>query len=341
MLYSHTKMTRPRLLISSPRALFDSFFPARLRRRLKAFRWKRVDHHDITPTLKSELRKAEALITTWDSPRFSQDLPDLAPRLKVIAHCGGEVKSRFARPLFERLTITNAADPMSRPTAELGAALLLYAARNIDFYRDQLTRRSNRIYEAVHLHGSSESLIGQTVSMIGFGRIGRALVALMSGFDIKWLVYDPYAARSLSKKYPVRFLSLKELLPRARFLVLTAALTEQTRGLLGKKQLASLPDGSTVINIARGGLIDLKALQREVRRGRLRCSLDVTDPLEPLPVDNPLRTMRGSIVTPHIAGSGSQVREEIGQVVLHDLERFFRGERVHNRVTTAMLDRMT
>ena len=52
----------------------------------------------------------------------------------------------------------------------------------------------------IHLHGSSESLIGQTVAMIGFGRIGRALVDLLRGFDLKWLVYDPYAPRSLSRQ---------------------------------------------------------------------------------------------------------------------------------------------
>jgi len=130
-------------------------------------------------------------------------------------------------------------------------------------------------------------------------------------------------------------------LPQARLLVLTAALTEQTRGLLSRQNLARLPDGACVINIARGGLINLDVLRTEVERGRLRCALDVTDPQEPLPVGDPLRTMPGAIVTPHIAGSGRQVREGIAHVVLDDLERFFSGKKVENRVTTSMLDRMT
>jgi phosphoglycerate dehydrogenase-like enzyme len=118
-------------------------------------------------------------------------------------------------------------------------------------------------------------------------------------------------------------------------------LTEQTRGLLDRQNLAHLPDGACVINIARGGLIDLDTLGKEVQRGRLRCALDVTDPQEPLPAGHPLRTMQGAIVTPHIAGSGRQVREGIARVVLDDLERFFTGKNVENRVTTSMLDRMT
>jgi phosphoglycerate dehydrogenase-like enzyme len=335
-------MARPSLLISSGEELFASFFSRQEQQRLsRLFRWERQGTGKFTADFRRHLRTAQALVTTWDSPHFGDDLPLLAPQLCMIAHCGGEVKSRFSRSLFKHLTITNAPAPMARATAELGAALLLYCARNVDFYRSELRKPSNRIYGQVHLHGSSESLIGQTVAMIGFGRIGRALVELLRGFDIRWLVHDPYAPRSLSRQYPVRFVGLQKLLAEAHLLVLTAALTEQSRGLLGPQNLARLPDGAWVINIARGGLINLDALRKEVLRGRLRCALDVTDPLEPLPATDPLRTMPGAIVTPHIAGSGRRVREGIARVVLDDLERFFSGKKVKNRVKPSMLDRMT
>lgn len=335
-------MPRPSLLISAGEELFASFFSRQEQRQLnRLFRWDRQETGKFTADFRKYLSEAQALITTWDSPHFGDDLLLQAPQLRMIAHCGGEVKSRFSRSLFQRLTITNAAAPMARATAEMGATLLLYCARKVDFYRSELRKSSNKIYDEVHLHGSSEALIGQTVAMIGFGRIGRALVELLRGFDIKWLVHDPYAPRSLSRQYPVQFVSLQKLLPQAHLLVLTAALTEQTRGLLGRQNLSHLPDGACVINIARGGLIDLDALRAEVQRGRLRCALDVTDPQEPLPPGDPLRAMHGAIVTPHIAGSGRRVREGIAHVILDDLERFFSGKKVENRVTTSMLDRMT
>jgi phosphoglycerate dehydrogenase-like enzyme len=291
--------------------------------------------------LKKELAKAEALVTTWDSPRFSDELLDLAPRLRVIAHCGGEVKSRFSPTLFEQLTITNAADPMARAAAEMGAAFLLYGARNIDYYRNALRARSNRIYQDLHLHGNQEALAGREVAMIGFGRIGRAMVDLLRGFDLKWMVYDPYVSKAATKDPVVRFVDLKSLLPRAELLVLTAALTDETRGLLDRKRLAQLPDGALVVNIARGGIVDLDALTREVKRGRLRCAVDVTDPLEPLPIGHPIRDLPGAMVTPHIAASNRLVREQIAEVVMNDLENFFAGRGVNNRVTTEMLARMT
>lgn len=334
-------MSRPNLIVCAGQELFDSFFPSIQKKRLtRLFGWN-LDGARNPAALKNKLGKIDALITTWDSPKFSEDLLELAPQLRVIAHCGGEVKSRFTPELFEKLTITNAADPMARATAEMGAALLLYSARNIDHYREALRARSNRVYEDLHLHGNHEAVLGREIAMIGFGRIGRALIDLLRGFDLKWVVYDPYAPRSVAKGYPVRFVSLPTLLSRAGLLVLTAALTDETRGLLNRERLAHLPDGAAIINIARGGLIDLAALTKEVRKKRLRCALDVTDPQEPLPVGHPIRTLPGAIVTPHIAASNLRVRQQIADVVMDDLESFFAGRGVKNRVTTAMLARMT
>src|SRR5262249_39497982 len=295
-------MPRPRLIVCAGPDLFASFFTAAHRKRLsRSFDWQR-DGATQAAGVKN-LPQAQALITTWDSPQFSEDLSRLAPNLRIISHCGGEVKRRFARTLFRDLTITTAPVPMARATAEMGATLLLYCARNVDFYREQLRSRSNRIYPELHLHGSNESVIGREVAMIGFGRIGRALVDLLRGFDLRWLIYDPYVPKSLARKYPVRMVGWHALLPRAHLLVLTAALTDETRGLLNRSRLARLPDNAVVINIARGGLIDLDALTREVQRKRLRCALDVTDPLEPLPVSHPLRKLPGAILTPHVAAA--------------------------------------
>jgi phosphoglycerate dehydrogenase-like enzyme len=332
---------RPRLLVSAGRELFGSFFSSAEEKQLgRLFEWERDSSRTLSVTFKRKLEHADALVTTWDSPHFAEELPSIAPKLRIIAHCGGEVKSRFAAELFDAITITNAAGPMASATAELGAAFLLYCARNVDHYRDGI-RRSNRIYSEVHLGGTEEFIVGREVAMIGFGRVGRALVNLTRGFDLRWTVYDPFASRNLTKDDPVIFSALKPLLQKAEILVLTAALTDQTRGLLNAEALALLPDGAVIINIARGGIVDLKALTAEVRGKRLRCALDVTDPTEPLPLKHPLRKMPGAIITPHIAGGGLHYRTQIAKTVIDDLESFFHGRPVENRVTAAMLELMT
>jgi phosphoglycerate dehydrogenase-like enzyme len=111
--------------------------------------------------------------------------------------------------------------------------------------------------------------------------------------------------------------------------------------MLNAKALELLPDGAVIMNIARGGMVDLKALTAEVRRKRLRCALDVTDPTEPLPLRHPLRKMPGAIITPHIAGGGLHVRRQIAKNIVEDLENFFHGRPVQNRVTRKMLELMT
>jgi phosphoglycerate dehydrogenase-like enzyme len=333
---------RPRLLVSAGRTLFASFFSREQQERMsRKFDWVRTGARSCNTPFLRQLANVDCLITTWDSPFLDERTLVNAPRLRIIAHCGGEVKSRFAASLFDKLTITNAADPMGQATAEMGAAFLLYCARDVDRYREALRKPDNRAYSDAHLRGTDEYIVNRKVAMIGFGRVGRALVRLTRGFDLRWTIYDPFAPRSLASEYGVVFSELQTLLRGADLLVLTAALTERTRGLLDRSRLAMLPDGAVVINIARGGLIDLAALTREVRRKRLRCALDVTDPDEPLPLRYPLRNLPGAIVTPHIAGSGRRVRSEMASTVLDDLENFFQKKAVKNRVTRAMLQRMT
>ncbi len=336
-------MPKPTVAILAGRELFSSFFDERRQRRLsRVAHWKLVPSATFTSETPSFLQDAQALITTWDSPYLPAESVKRMPSLKIIAHCGGEVKKRYERSLFSSLTIVNTAQPMARPTAELGATFLLYAARNVDYYRAALRKRSNRIYGEAHIGGGvAESMLSREVGMIGFGRVARALVEMMRGFDVRWRVYDPYASRALAAKLPVTFDSLNGVLGRSSLLMVAASLTEKTRGILSGERLSKLPDGAVVINIARGGLIELAALTREVASGRLRCAVDVTDPEEPLPLGHPLRTLPGSITTPHVGGGGRKTRGEMADVAIDELERFFTGAPVKHRVTTKMLSRMT
>jgi D-3-phosphoglycerate dehydrogenase / 2-oxoglutarate reductase len=259
-----------------------------------------------------------------------------------VAHCGGEVKGKFARPLFERLVVANAPSPMAPYVAELAVTFLLRDVRRIEEYREALRGPSNRIYEALHLHGGGrESLRDRTVGLVGFGHIGRAIAERLRLFGPRVLVYDPYVPRRLAGVYGATFAPLERLLGASEFLVLAAGLTDATRGMIDRRALSLLRAGALVVNVARGGLLDLEALTREVRRGRLRCALDVTDPQEPLPPRHPLRRLSGATVTPHVGAAALAVRHAMADIVLETLERFFAGRRLANRVTPAMLDRMT
>jgi phosphoglycerate dehydrogenase-like enzyme len=333
---------QPRLLVLAPETLFGSFFDAALQRRMsRRFGWRRVPGRRISAAMRLALREADALITTWDSPAFGDELLRLAPRLRVIGHCGGEVKSRFAKPLFERLTIVNAPGPMAGFVAELAVTFLLHAARNLDGHREALRRRSNAVYGRIHREGAGdETILGRPVGLLGFGRIGRSIAELLRPFGVRLRVHDPFVAPERIRRYGAQACGFEAVLA-TRFLIVAAALTPATRQVLDRRALARMPDGATLVNVARGGLVDLAALTREVAKGRLRCAIDVTDPAEPLPLRHPLRRLRGALVTPHVGAAQSEVRRQMAASVVEDLERVLRGARARNRVSPAMLERMT
>jgi len=322
-------VTRPNVLVLASDVLFQHFFTETSLKKLgEVTSWTRSALREDSSQLRSEIANADVLMTTWHSPFITADM--LGSRVKLIAHCGGEVKSRVSEDVFETVTITNAADPMARGVAEMALALMLTLIRRIPDYAAEMRNGVPRTNEYV---SEGEALFGRRVGIVGFGRIGRAFARLLTPLGVEILVSDPYATHDS--------VQLDELVSSCSVVVLCAALTPETRGMFDKRRLALLGDGSYLINVARGGLIDIDALLDELRTGRITAALDVTDPLEPLPSDHELRKLPNVILTPHIAAGGIEMRREIAATAVEEVIRFAKGEPPLNRVTKEMLATMT
>jgi len=320
-------------------ALFQHFFSEESLAKLgEVTSWTRSALRDDSPQLRSEIANADVLMTTWHSPFLTREMLGQQPRVKLIAHCGGEVKSRVAEEIFEFVTITNAADPMARGVAEMAVGLTLTLVRRIPAYAAEMRNGVIRTNEQV---SEGETLFGRRVGIVGFGRIGRALAELLKPFRVDVLVSDPYAQREAVTACGGTVVDLDELVRSCSVVVLCAALTPETRGMFDRRRLSLLRDGSHLINVARGGLIDLEALLEELRKKRITAALDVTDPLEPLPADHELRKLPNVTLTPHIAAGGIEMRREIGAIAVEEVIRFANGLPPLNRVTTEMLATMT
>jgi phosphoglycerate dehydrogenase-like enzyme len=124
---------------------------------------------------------------------------------------------------------------------------------------------------------------------------------------------------------------LPRLLPAADVVVLTTPLTDRTRGLAGPGFLAAMKDGALLVNVARGPVVDTKALLVETESGRLTAALDVTDP-EPLPPGHPLWHAPGVLISPHVGGSTSAFLPRAKRLVRSQLVRFAQGEELANVV---------
>jgi phosphoglycerate dehydrogenase-like enzyme len=327
------------VLVLASDALFPHFFSAESQRQLdEVADWSRSSLREDSARLREQIANADVLMTTWHSPFLSADMLGAKPRVKLIAHCGGEVKARFAEEIFDYVTVTNAADPMARGVAEMALALVLTLVRRIPDYAAEMQNGVVRTNDEV---GEGESLSGRRVGLVGFGRIGREFAKLIRPFAVELLVSDPYAEAHSVNEQGGSLVDVDHLVRACSVIVLAAALTPETRNLFDKRRLSAIADGSFLINIARGGLIDTDALLDELRSGRITAALDVTDPLEPLPVDHELRKLRNVILTPHIAAGGIEMRREIGALAVAEVVRFAKGESPRNRVTREMLARMT
>ena len=300
--------------------------------------WTRSALREDSPELRSEIADADVLMTTWHSPFLTREMLGAQSRVKLIAHCGGEVKSRVAEEIFQFVTITNAADPMARGVAEMAMALTLSVVRRVSEYAKEMRDGVIRTNEYV---SEGETLFGRRLGIVGFGRIGRAFAKLLTPFGVDILVSDPYAQPEAVAASGATLVQLDELLSACSVVVLCAALTPETRGMFDRRRLSLLRNGSYLINVARGGLIDMEALLEELRKGRITAALDVTDPLEPLPGDHELRKLPNVTLTPHIAAGGIEMRREIGAIAVEEVVRFAKGLPPLNRVTTEMLAMMT
>ena len=332
-------MIRPNVLVLASDVLFPHFFSVESQNKLtEVTDWKRSSETEDSPNLREQIANADVLMTTWHTPFLTAEMLGARPRVKLIAHCGGEVKSRVAEQIFDYITITNAAEPMARGVAEMALALALTMVRRIPEYASEMREGVVRTNAEV---SSGETLFGRRVGLVGFGRIGRAFARLIAPFEVQLIVSDPYANTDVIAEYGGSLVELDDLVRSCSVIVLAAALTPETKDLFDERRLSLIGDGSHLINVARGGLIDLEALLVELRKGRLTAALDVTDPIEPLPIDHELRTFPNVILTPHIAAGGIEMRREIGALAVEEVVRFANEQPPLNRVTREMLATMT
>jgi phosphoglycerate dehydrogenase-like enzyme len=224
------------------------------------------------------------------------------------------------------VTLCNAAGLHDTSTAELAIALALASGRHLDeFARNQADRAWKFAF--------GRALADQRVLIVGYGRIGQAIESRLDGFEVASVTRVARRARTGTpmspRVHPVE--ELAGLLPDADVVFLIAPYTPQTEGLIGACELALLPDGALLVNVARGKLVDTDALVAELATGRIRAALDVTDP-EPLPADHPLWRQPGVLISPHVGGASSAFFPRADRLMAAQLARFTAGQPLENIV---------
>ncbi|WP_329450990.1 2-hydroxyacid dehydrogenase [Streptomyces sp. NBC_01724] len=222
--------------------------------------------------------------------------------------------------------LCNAKGVHEASTAELALALVLASLRGIPGFVHGQDKEEWRA-------GFYPALADKSVLIVGYGSIGAAIEDRLAPFECARVARVARSARTTARG-PVHTLDdLPALLREADIVILSTPLNPSTQGLVSADFLAAMPDGALLVNVARGGVVDTKALLSELESGRLRAALDVTDP-EPLPAGHPLWHAPNVLITPHVGGSTSAFLPRAKRLLAGQLTRFAAGEPVQNVVLT-------
>lgn len=283
------------------------------------------------------LGRARILVGHWGCPTLTAEVLSAAPHLELFAYAAGTVKWQVTDAVWERgIVVTSAAAANAVPVAEYTVAMVLLANKGV-----LLSRELQRDPSAgVPLDHARVGNVGKRVGLVGASHVGRLVIERLAPYDLSLAVYDPYLSAADAAALGVELVAdLDELCAGVDVLSLHAPDVEATKGMIGARQLSLLRDGATFINTARPALVDTRALEAELRSGRIAAILDVTDP-EPLPVDHELLRLPNVFVTPHVAGAAGTELTRLADLAVEEVERHVAGLPPRYPVTAADLDRI-
>lgn len=318
---------RPRTLLAMDPELLPRLLDDATARRLHEVADLEPGHvaEDFTgPATSAALARAEVLLTFWGAPAVDARTLAAAPRLKAVVHAAGSVKHLVTDACWERgITVSSAALANSLPVAEYTVAMILLSNKRVLELREEY-RRVRGVRHDWHRDYGNAGNYRRTVGLVGASRIGRRVIELLRPFDLRLVVYDPHLGDDAARRLGVRRAGLDELCRSSDVVSLHAPALPETRAMIDRRRLALMRDGATLINTARGSLVDGAALTEELASGRLRAVIDVTEP-EVLPASSPLYDLPNVLLTPHIAGSMGNELQRMADSAIDEIARYASG----------------
>lgn len=217
------------------------------------------------------------------------------------------------------MTLCNARGVHDASTAELAVGLAIAARRGFaDFAMAQI--------DGKWAHKRYQSLSDSNIAIIGGGSIGQTLRKYLSVFDVQITNFSRSGGNG-SKKIQ----DFDRDIATFDIIFLTLPLNEDSRYFINKSRISAMKNGATLVNVARGAIVETDALISALNQGKISAGLDVTDP-EPLPIDHPLWSAKNCVITPHVGGDSTAFDSRCKGLVEEQLQRLARGERLINIV---------
>lgn len=311
-------MSKPRVILDPHFRRLQEIFTAndlaRLHNIVEVI-WGRDDPMPLEDAC-AALPQAIAVIgTDW---RYGDAL-DTATRLRAIISVSGSFPQGldYEQCFQRRIRVLSAAPAFGPQVAEMALGMALAASREI-VAGDRAMRHATEQW--LHAGNSGTFLLyGKQVGLIGFGGLARSLLPLLAPFHCQLVAYDPWLSQGYLRSQGVEPVDLDQLLTSSQVIFVLAVPTTQNRSILTRSVLERIQPGAVLVLISRAHIVDFDALTDLVAAGRFKAAIDVF-PLEPLPVNHPIRHLPGVVLSAHRAGSVAEGLLEIGRMVVDDLE---------------------
>jgi len=270
------------------------------------------------------LADVDVLVTGWGCPPIDARVLDATPRLRAIAHAAGSVRGHVTDACWERgVEVSSAALANALPVAEYTVAMVLLAGKRV--LESARAYRAGQTFPGLFSADPQLGNYRRTVGILSASLVGRRVIELLRPYDLEVLLYDPFVDDAEAAALGAERVQLPELFAAADVVSVHTPLLPETRGLVSRELLAAMRQDATLVNTARGAVVDQEALTEAVRAGRIRAVLDVTEP-EVLPPGHPLWDCEGALLTPHLAGSQGNELRRLAESTVSEVRRWAAGE---------------
>ena len=253
---------------------------------------------------------------------------------RIIARYGiGVDNVDLAASTRAKILVTNVPDYCIDEVSDHALALLLALARRVVAADSDV---KSGAWDVV-AHAGIRRLRGQTLGLVGFGKIAVAVASKAKAFGLRVLAHDPYLDAGLIARHGVQPVDLDTLLADSDAVSIHVPLSPETRNLIGQRELTRMKPTAFLINTSRGGIVDEQALAEALKAGRIGgVALDVLS-VEPPPLDHPLRGLSNVILTPHLAFYSRESVIELQTKAAEEVARALRGESPRSPVNREVL----
>jgi D-3-phosphoglycerate dehydrogenase len=268
-------------------------------------------------------KDADALLIVF--ARITRQVLSSLPKLKVAVRYGiGYDTIDVDAATDNNVIVVNIPDFCIREVSDHAMSLLLACSRLVLWATEGV--KQGRWFEVQTETIKAPALFEQTLGLVGCGNIGRLTAQKAQCFGLKTIGYDPYLDKSVAEKHGITLVSLPELLKEADYVSLHTPLYQETRKLIGEKELKQMKPTAYLINTSRGGVVDEAALIRALREKWITgAGLDVFE-MEPIELDNPLLKMDNVVLTPHCAANSSTSLKRLKLSVAQEAARVLTGK---------------